>query len=798
MSYRKSQIAMEYAYEVHDLSPGKSVFWVHGSTKAAFEESYRSLADHLDLPNRHDPKTDILSLVCSWLQRIEPWLMILDNADDIDTFFGDAVARPIASYLPKTNGKILVTSRNLNVAERLTGSYKAIMRIPTMSSAESLRLLQTKLVSAFEEDAAMKLVELLDCVPLAVNQAAAYINRRQISISSYIERFEASEKRKTALLNHDGGDIRRHEGVSNSVVVAWQLTFEQILQESAGAANLLSLMSLFHAKNIPHYLLLGYSEENMESTDGDTAVDTSEATVVDKDEMSSDDESKWSEDDDLEDDLDILLSYCLVSTSATAEYCEMHSLVQFCTQRWLLRLGSLARWKSLFLALTSTYFPDGSFATWADCQMFLPHIEGVLEEQPRQEADILNWSLLLTNVSCYMSAIGKFDKAENLSRKASEARKKLLGTDHAATMTSLGNLAVAFADQGRLDEAEMLQLQILETRRANLGEDHNDTLLIMANLAVTYTDQGRWNEAAELEVDVLEARKLKLGVRHPDTLLSMSNLASTYSRQGRWVEAEKLQKQVLDAYEAELGGDHPDTLAASSSLALTYRNQGQLERAGALQAKVLETRKVQLGDDHPATLKSMANLAVTYSDNGSLAEAEKLALHVTDARKRLLGEDHPDTLGIMAILAAIYCDQLEFVKAEKLGVDVMEAYKAKLGSDHPNTLLSMHNLASMYWDLDQLDKAEELELQVFETRKAKLGAEHPHTLASMHNLAFTVKSQSPDRLEEALDLMRDCVALGRRVLGADHPSTVASIDIMESWEKLQEKPAEGQMEEPSP
>ncbi|KAK3192040.1 hypothetical protein K4F52_002085 [Lecanicillium sp. MT-2017a] len=213
--FGKSQIAIEVAHETQYSHPERSVFWVHGSTKAAFEESYRSLADRLALPRRHDPKVNILTLVRDWLQRddVASWLLILDNADDLDVFFSHKEELPIASYLPKTiNGKVLVTSRNLNVAEKLTGSHKAIKQVDTMGSNEALLLLQKKLTCGFDEDAAACLIRCLECIPLAVQQAAAYINRRCISIDTYIKRFQHSDKQQVKLLKHDGGDIRRHEG----------------------------------------------------------------------------------------------------------------------------------------------------------------------------------------------------------------------------------------------------------------------------------------------------------------------------------------------------------------------------------------------------------------------------------------------------------------------------------------------------------------------------------------------------------------------------------------------------------
>ncbi|KAK0755586.1 hypothetical protein N5P37_011828, partial [Trichoderma harzianum] len=379
-------IAIHFAHHIHAASPNTSVFCVHGSTRATFKESYQSIADTLALPRRHASAVNVLALVHDWLQRadVAPWLMVLDNADDTDVFFGKNKCRknmqsPIASYLPKTeNGKVLVTSRSLTAAEKSTGSHRAIIKIPTIDSSEALELFRKKLNERFDEDGAVDLIEALDFVPLAVNQAAAYINRRapRVSVYSYLEDFRGSEKQKGSLLNSNFGDLRRGESVSNSAIVTWQVTFEKIRQERPTAAKLLSLMSLFQAQNIPEYMLHGYSDGALDK--GADNADDAEA---------------------FEEDFDVLRAYSLIDLTATTGVWGMHSLVQFCTKAWLLSSGELMRWKRLLLRLASRHFPSGAFETWATCQILLPLVQPVLDEKPTDETDILAWSQLLTNTS---------------------------------------------------------------------------------------------------------------------------------------------------------------------------------------------------------------------------------------------------------------------------------------------------------------------------------------------------------------------------------------------------------------
>ncbi|KAK1839854.1 Kinesin light chain 5, partial [Colletotrichum chrysophilum] len=511
--FGKSQMAIQFAHRLHATSPKTSVFWVHGSTKATFEESYRSIADVLALPRRHDPDVDVLVLVRDWLQRedVSPWLMIIDNVDDIQMLFSKRNSeKPITSYLPKReNSKILITSRSSDAAERLTGNVRMIYTVPAMENEQALQLLQKKLGRDVDEAAALRLSRTLECIPLAVNQAAAYINRRspRVTVESYLDEFQKSENRKGTLLRSDRGDICRYDGVSNSVVVTWQVTFEQIKREQPRAANLLSLMSYFHAQNIPEYMLHDYNSGDIHSEEGS-------------------DEHGGTSDVDFEDDLDVLRGYSLVTMTATPDLLEMHSLVQFCTKVWISEFGSPDQWKTRFLQSASEHFPSGVFETWQQCQTLMPHIQPLLDEKPSEERNRLEWGELLTNVSWYLVMLGNYSKAEVIVQQAVSTRTEILGQEHPSTLTSMANLASTYSSQGRWKKAEELEVQVMETRKRVLGEEHPNTLTSMANLASTFWNQGRWKEAEELEVRVMETRKRVLGEEHPDTLTSMANLAS--------------------------------------------------------------------------------------------------------------------------------------------------------------------------------------------------------------------------------------------------------------------------------
>ncbi|KAK4656342.1 hypothetical protein QC762_0059400 [Podospora pseudocomata] len=803
----KSQLAIEFAHRITEKQPDIWVFWVHAGVYERVEDGFRTIANTVKLAGRNEPKANIPQLVYSWLsnERNGRWIMILDSADDRDVFDKANIAhgttsgnererRPFATYLPQSqNGSIIVTTRNRELAFRLTGRRQNMIEIGPMAQTDALALLEKKLGSPADLDVAADLVQALDLVPLAISQAAAYIQARapRSSPEKYLAEFRKSEHRKSSLLQYDAGDLRRDGGASNAVLTTWQISFDYIRSKRPSAADLLSLMSFFDRQGIPGWVLKPrrVTKEDIPGRrideDGDTDFDSGRSATdgaVD-DDMDGDtdsdltDDSADTTDDGFEDDVAMLRDYCLIATTEMDEF-EMHGLVQFSTRKWLEQWGQQETFKQKFIERMAASFPTGNYKNWATCRNLFAHVQVAVAYQPSDDRNDL-WATLLYNGGWFAWSQGRYEVAQRMVGKARRARENRLGKEDTASLDSMSLFALILLDRGQWEEAEKLEVQVMETSKTKLGADHPDTLTSMANLASTYWYQGRWEEAEKLEVQVMETSKTKLGADHPSTLMSMANLASTYRNQGRWEEAEKLEVQVMETSKTKLGADHPDTLTSMANLASTYWYQGRWEEAEKLEVQVMETSKTKLGADHPSTLMSMANLASTYRNQGRWEEAEKLEVQVMETSKIKLGADHPDTLTSMANLASTFWNQGRWEEAEKLEVQVMETSKTKLGADHPNTLTSMANLASTFWNQGRWEEAEKLEVQVMETSKTKLGADHPYTLSSMANLAFTWKSQG--RHSTALALMKDCAQARQRRLGAEHSDTLSSLATVTKW-----------------
>ncbi|KAF8345299.1 hypothetical protein F5887DRAFT_1159043 [Amanita rubescens] len=717
----KTQICFKFIEEHETLF--SDIFWIDASSESMIDLRLKQIAQ------ANSGTAEAASSAASalkWISKKFNWLMIYDNADG-----GYQV---VEKFLPPGNGgNILITSRNLELM-RITENS---MEVLEMGEEEALSLLSksAKLNYASEniQTMAKQLVSMLGGIPLAIDQAGAYMLTCKCPLDDYLELYA---KNQDELMSNP-----LFEGASDygsCTYGTWEISMKEIEARAAQKSNpiaiaaesaitLYHIIAFLHHENIPEELFKNaaenYKKRNIDK-ERESGLPLS-ITMLNPKVLFLDEKGEWNK-MQFQLGIQVLLSFSLIKSSGN--HYSVHPLVH---------------------AWSRNRVPKMEIA-----QQFL--ILGVGSELEKLTSTYRNQ--------------GRWDEAEKLEVEVMEARKEKLGSLHPDTLTSMANLASTYRNQGRWDEAEKMEVEVMEASKEKLGSQHPHTLTSMANLASTYWNKGRggWDEAEKLFVEVMEASKEKLGLQHPDTLTSMGNLASTYRNQGRWDEAEKLQVEVMEASKEKLGSQHPHTLSRMGDLACTYRNQGRWDEAEKLFVEVMEAGKEKLGSQHPDTLTSMGNLASTYRKQGRWDEAEKLEVEVMEARKKKLGSQHPHTLTSMGNLACTYGNQGRWDEAEKLFVEVMEAGKEKLGSHHPDTLTSMANLASTYRKQGRWDEAEKLEVEVMEARKEKLGSQHPHTLTSMANLACTYGKQG--RWDEAEKLFVEVMEARKEKLGSQHPA----------------------------
>lgn len=253
----KTQVALELAYRMRDRDADCSVFWISCTSYEAVEQAYMTISQIVGL--RDVKPAEAKERVKAYFnQTDEKWLLIFDNVDDTDMWIkGTSAAPALTSFLPdNSQGHIIFTTRNPMLAVELASSN--VIRVRELDQKTGLEFLKKFLIEKgllSDRHAVISLLEELAFLPIAIAQAAAFINKNGISVSDYLLLFQDHENNVVELLSKDSGDERRYNDLQNPVAKTWLISFNQIQKLDQLAAEYLSLMACVDPRNVPESFL---------------------------------------------------------------------------------------------------------------------------------------------------------------------------------------------------------------------------------------------------------------------------------------------------------------------------------------------------------------------------------------------------------------------------------------------------------------------------------------------------------------------------------------------------------------
>jgi tetratricopeptide (TPR) repeat protein len=528
----KTQIALELAYRMRDQEPECSIFWIPCTSYEAVEQGCMSIAQRVGLHNVEP--AEVKERVQSYFSQTDKkWILIFDNADEIDVWIrGKPAAPPLKNIIPQSeHGHVLFTSRNRQLALKLAASnVVSVPDVDLKTGKEIFRKLLMRKDLLEEDHVTNALLEQLSFLPLAISQAAAYINQNDISLARYMLLLGEQESSMIELLDEEFADDGRYAGIQNTVATTWLISFLQIQQVDKVASDYLSFMACINPQDIPESIL---------------PAATSAKRKVEA--------------------LGLLKAYSFVSAQVDDSIFSLHRLVHLATRNWLRKRETLQSWIETTADQLDKSFPNSNYDNRQKWRDYLPHalyLANSAEFQAHQD----NYHDFLTRIGSCLQSDGRYGEAEVVFRNVLEMREGACGPEHADTLTSVSQLGSVLARQGKYEEAEAMHRRALQGYEKVLGPEHPDTLTSMANLASMYFDQKRLVKAEELEVQVFESRKRMVGPEHPETLTSMHNLAFTWKELGKVSSAFSLLKKCVDLRNKALGLDHPHTTLSSNTL----------------------------------------------------------------------------------------------------------------------------------------------------------------------------------------------------------------------------------------
>lgn len=621
----KTQLALELAYRVKQEYKNCSIFWIPANDVESINQEYTTIARRLSIPGWDNGQADAKRLVQHHLSQESTgrWLLIFDNADDGVEENADGAgqgapgsfeAASLVEYLPSSEqGAIIFTTTNKTTA--VTLAPQNIFELTKTDQDMAQRMLETYMTDPPSEQGDMSLlVQELGYLPLAIVQAAAYININNIRPNDYLLLLANKKIEMVECATEDLDDGWQCRSSGNPISTTWLISFEQISRRNTLAAEYMFFMACIDRKDIPMALLPAALPHKQMDAVG------------------------------------MLDAYSFITKRPADLALELHRLVHLATRTWLQNQDLLSQRTQEAISRLTEVFPEDDEVNRSKWRRLLPHVKYILS---CNVAGRENDKARLDLVDMYARALwrdGRFSEAEAYFYELTENLRGILGEEHPDILITMAHLATSVWSLGRYKDAEELDVRVLELSKKILGEKNPTTLARMHNLAMTYSGQGRWKEAEELEVRVIKARKRLLGKEHLETLLSMGGLAYFLTEQGRYKEAEELGVQVVEKMKRVMGEEHPSTLTTMANLAVTYNKQSRIKEAEELETKVLEARMRVLGREHPQTLKVMNNLACTWKACGRDADARALMAECVRLKRLTLGESNPDTfISIMTI-----------------------------------------------------------------------------------------------------------------------------------------------------
>ena len=662
----KTQVALEFAYMVKATQLDYSIFWMPALSMESFEQACAEVARILDISQVVEDKEDAKELVKRQLssERAGRWLLIVDNADDMEIVTGSEQVRGIADYLPHSEeGLILFTTRTQEVAVALARSD--VIKMQAMSRQEAVDLLKSSLVRKDLLNSDINTTDLLNeltYLPLAIAQAAAYLNTNEISVSEYLRLLRNTEHDMVSLLSREFYDGARYRGSKNAVATTWLVSFNQILKRDLVAAELLSFMSCVESKAIPQLIL--------------PTVEPEEKIVH---------------------AMGTLYAYAFVVRRIDEEIYDLHRLVHMATRVWLGEYGPAVEKTEKAIRHVALVFPTDNWENRVLWRAYLPHALRLLECKEGKEV-VERYKLCYWIGRCLL-VDGRVGEAIRWLEECMWGRRSSFKDDKVDILASEHELARAYHADGQVGKAVQLLEHVVAVGEVILGKEHLDRLSSQQELARAYQTGGQVAKAVDLLEHVVAVKEKVLMKEDPRRLVSQHALAIAYRADGQVAKAIELQEQVAAIHGKVLAEEHPHRLASQHALAISYRVDGQVAKAVELLEHVVAVSDKVQAEEHLDRLSSQQALARTYQADGQVAKAVELLKHVVTVREKVQAEENPDRLASQHALAIAYRADGQVGKAVQLLEHVVAVKTRVLRDDDPSRLVSQNALAAMYAEL---------------------------------------------------------------------------------------------------
>jgi tetratricopeptide (TPR) repeat protein len=603
----KTSVATEYAHRYRQLYAG--VCWCPSETRIDLLNSLAALAVTLGVATAGETdaeKTARAALRCMSEQRAS-WLLVYDNVTSPEE---------IADLLPSGGARVIITSRFSDWS-----GWADEVPLDVLPNEQAIDFLRGR-TGRSDADGARILAEALGRLPLALDHAAAYCKRAQMSFAEYA----AKSSRLMAV-------VPRGAAYPRSVAATFELAITQVVAQCTAAERVMGYLAYCAPERVPMILVEAGFQNEAERLEALTIL--AEASLI--------------KHDPFEDGTPALTVHRLIQAVARARSAEKST--------------SNSTVEHLIACLTAVYpkkrFDDAT--DWTLCSKLTPHALSLWRADGSIVLNAPDWPGLLKWVAGYLHGRGLLEQAEPLMREALSIREQVLGPEHPETAGCLNNLGLLLTDKHEFAEARLILQRSLDIEEKNSGPNHPNTAKALTNLAYLIQNafllqkEGDLAEARPLMERALAIRSEALGPDDPDTAMSLNNLAYQLHMEKDLAAAKPLYERALAIQKKIWGSHHHHTARTLHNLGCLLKDQGDFAASRLLLDRAQTIYETVLGPEHPNTNNNRYHIVRLLLASGQLDEALALGEKALSISHKVLGPTHKSTkLDAMNLAEVLY------------------------------------------------------------------------------------------------------------------------------------------------
>ena len=736
----KTSIALEHAYR--NFNKYETIWWVNAETEQTALDSIREFCLKKKILPDDASASEIIEALKYWFNNIKNknWLFIYDNVD------AEHFNMWFEKYLPQTgNGHVLITTRSYFFPKSAT------INIDIFNDSEAVSFLKKrtgKFGDGFSDELAKVLAERLQCLPLAMEQAAAFIEQTPgVTYQDYIN-----------LIDKYGVDVFLQKNYivdySSSVAITWRISMEKINRDSA--VQMFNMCAYFAPTKIPVDLFIRGKEELPIALKTDISDDLARNDII-RD----------------------LTRYSLLSceNDNTVQSDEnrvfyMHRLLQEVVQR---SFGKNTEWLGYALALVDNAidWANGdkksveAFKIESQHAILIAEKSAIVFARDEERLDQVVWICNEAGLVCI--DLGEPDRALEYFHKALIICDNIYGDNDSDTATTNNNIGLAYTDLNEPKKALKYYNKALSIyyRVFNNEREQPEIASTYNNIGGVYNALGKPEKALNYYNKALSIREKILGKEHRSTAMTYNNIGAIYKILGKPIEALKFYEKDMIICEKEYGLEHPQTATAYNNIGGAFVDTGESKKALYYYNKALAIRIKVYGEEHPSIAASYNNIGFVYANADKPKRALAFYRKALKIKEKLFGSEHPDTAISYNNIGGAYDDLEIYERALHFYQKALAIHEKIYGIKHPDTAMSYNNIGSAYRAMKKPETGLKFYKKASVIWEKAYGYEHPHTAISYNNIGGTYADLGEHK--KAIEYYDKALTIDLKIHGAEHP-----------------------------